>query len=275
MRQDQGQPIEITVEDVDKLLEVARWLKAPPELPPRKDDLWQQAVAQGRARAIEGLRERARQIIGRPGDNRRCRPTKIDPKSVIEPVAIGWAETLYYRELDPAYARAEDELKRSIDQKIREFYALVRPLRETLESLSDMPARHTWVYKPTAYFTYDEDLSPDGWRRAWREVAPWLVQDLEGIKRVIERQRAADAVRSGLSASKAGDDEGPDPSEDHELIHLSAAAGFYNIPKSLLSKRAGRSPNEFGYLWSVLHKGRRYFRRDDLLRLSRSRHRPT
>jgi hypothetical protein len=62
-----------------------------------------------------------------------------------------------------------------------------------------------------------------------------------------------------------------DPAADPGLIHLSAGAAFYNIPKATLCKRAKKSPVKFGYLWSTVYKGRRYFRKDDLQRLSRSR----
>jgi hypothetical protein len=65
--------------------------------------------------------------------------------------------------------------------------------------------------------------------------------------------------------------EGPIPETDTTLIYLCQAAEMYNIPKSTLSKAKDKQPGEPGYLWSG-HKGRRvFFRKADMLKLSRSR----
>ena len=61
------------------------------------------------------------------------------------------------------------------------------------------------------------------------------------------------------------------PEIDPSLIYQSDAALFYNIPKSLLSKSAAKEPGEPGYLWSDVNGRRRFYRKADLERISRSR----
>ena len=61
------------------------------------------------------------------------------------------------------------------------------------------------------------------------------------------------------------------PKTDPSLIYQCAAADLYNIPKSTLSKAADKSPGEFGYLWSGTEGSRRFYKKADLVKLSRSR----
>ncbi len=61
------------------------------------------------------------------------------------------------------------------------------------------------------------------------------------------------------------------PETDRSLVYQAAAAEFYNIPKSMLSKAAKKMPGEPGYLWSDTDGRRKWYRKSDLDRLSRSR----
>jgi hypothetical protein len=63
----------------------------------------------------------------------------------------------------------------------------------------------------------------------------------------------------------------PTPKTDTTLIYQADGAEFYNIPKSTLSKAAGKKPGEPGYLWSDTDGERRWYRKSDLQKISRSR----
>jgi hypothetical protein len=63
------------------------------------------------------------------------------------------------------------------------------------------------------------------------------------------------------------------PETDQKLIYQADAAEFYNIPKSTLSKAAKKKPSEPGYLWSDAKGKRRWYRKSDLDKISRSRRR--
>jgi hypothetical protein len=71
----------------------------------------------------------------------------------------------------------------------------------------------------------------------------------------------------------AGGYAGPaaSPEEDTGLIRLRAAADFYNIPASYLSKAAAKRPSEPGFLRSLQCGRARYFYREDLVKVARSR----
>jgi hypothetical protein len=66
-------------------------------------------------------------------------------------------------------------------------------------------------------------------------------------------------------------DPAESPENDPRLIRLRAAAEFYGVSASYLSKAAAKSPGQPGYLWSVKWRGARYFRKGDLLNVTRSR----
>lgn len=59
--------------------------------------------------------------------------------------------------------------------------------------------------------------------------------------------------------------------EDRDLISQAAASEMYDIPKSTLSKYAGKKPNELNYLWSIKKGKRRYYRKSDIVNLAESR----
>jgi hypothetical protein len=61
------------------------------------------------------------------------------------------------------------------------------------------------------------------------------------------------------------------PKTNSGLIYQVDAATFYNIPKSTLCKDAKKKPGEPGYLWSGTEGRRRFYRKSDLERLSKSR----
>lgn len=61
------------------------------------------------------------------------------------------------------------------------------------------------------------------------------------------------------------------PKTDSNLIYQSDASEFYNIPKSTLSKDGRKTPGEPGYLWSGIDGRRRFYRKADLEKISRSR----
>jgi hypothetical protein len=61
------------------------------------------------------------------------------------------------------------------------------------------------------------------------------------------------------------------PEDDPRLIRLRAAADAYNISASSLSKAAAKSPGEPRYLRSVKHGRARYFYKEDLVKVARSR----
>jgi len=61
------------------------------------------------------------------------------------------------------------------------------------------------------------------------------------------------------------------PETNPALIYQADAAQAYNIPKSTLTKLSKKKPGELGYLWSGHKDGRVFYRKADVLRLSRSR----
>jgi hypothetical protein len=63
----------------------------------------------------------------------------------------------------------------------------------------------------------------------------------------------------------------PTPKNDSALIYQADAEDFYNIPKSMLSKASKKTPGEPGYLWSDTEGRRRFYRKKDLEKISRSR----
>ncbi len=62
-----------------------------------------------------------------------------------------------------------------------------------------------------------------------------------------------------------------DPTRDPSLITLVDGSGFYDIPQSTLCKYAKKKPGEANYLWSLRHRGNRYFKKEDIERLRQSR----
>lgn len=88
--------------------------------------------------------------------------------------------------------------------------------------------------------------------------------------------RTPAAVAAGVAQDeKAARDQAnkPTPKTDTSLIYQADAAEFYNIPKSVLSKAAHKRPGQPGYLWSGTEGRRRFYRKADLERMSRSRER--
>ena len=84
----------------------------------------------------------------------------------------------------------------------------------------------------------------------------------------------AEKEPSSEEHTKAGQNDKPTeqtPKTDSNLIYQSDASEFYNIPKSMLSKNGRKTPGEPGHLWSGTEGRRRFYRKADIEKISRSR----
>lgn len=85
------------------------------------------------------------------------------------------------------------------------------------------------------------------------------------------RSRGGPSDSAPPGVSDGSPEEKKTPKTDRNLVYQSEAATEYNIPASTLSYAAHKSPGEQNYLWSDTEGRRRFYRRQDLKRLSRSR----
>jgi len=101
------------------------------------------------------------------------------------------------------------------------------------------------------------------------QLPTWSDDALDGLLDDLNRVEAA----LGEHAGQAGGDNEPikTPDNDPNLVYQCDAAEFYNIPKSTLSNAAKKAPGTPGYLWSDKRGRRRFYRKKDMERLSRSR----
>jgi hypothetical protein len=91
-----------TLERVQAILEVVRWLRDPPGLPERNKELWQKALAKARRKVRS---EELPFAEGTRGSGDSPKGTRRPPKKATEGAAEHVAEVIY-GELDPAYAEA-------------------------------------------------------------------------------------------------------------------------------------------------------------------------
>ena len=93
------------------------------------------------------------------------------------------------------------------------------------------------------------------------------------IKNVAREQASSLAGFIKQIEGETGRGDKPTPETDPSLMYQANAEDFYNLPKSTLSKAAQKKPGELGYLWSETEGRRRFYRKSDLEKLSRSRKR--
>jgi hypothetical protein len=123
-------------------------------------------------------------------------------------------------------------------------------------------------------------------------AADHLFRALEELKRLYLKDVRAELAKQSGRGGGVGKDEGEahspkgegaaggdlpraTPQTDPSLTYQADAATFYNIPKSVLSKAAKKTPGEPGYLWSGCSgkgkKKRVWYRKEDLVKIARSR----
>ena len=105
------------------------------------------------------------------------------------------------------------------------------------------------------------------------------IYEFKKIQKVVEteiKQESAKAQppsgeNAELASTKQNGEPNATPKTDPTLIYQAAAADFYNIPKSTLSKASNKKPGEIGYLWSGRDGKRVFYRKSDCEKLARSR----
>ena len=107
-------------------------------------------------------------------------------------------------------------------------------------------------------------------RRIGNQLYHWAPKLKTTIEGAIEHVRA-DLVSCQETDVEAEEKPQDTPDTNSQLIWQVDAALFYGIPKGILSKAAKKSPSEPGYLRSGTKGRRRFYRRKDIERFSRSR----
>ncbi len=114
------------------------------------------------------------------------------------------------------------------------------------------------------------DPSREGKEQQWMKVIKVAWQKVKIDRETTTQHPPPSGERTGTGQ---GNNESAEktPKTDSNLIYQSDAAEFYNIPKSTLSKDGRKTPGEPGYLWSGIDGRRRFYRKADLEKISRSR----
>ena len=148
---------------------------------------------------------------------------------------------------------------------------------KTGESLTEF--QRDWPWGERDDFVWAERVAAGEIENIWRpRWSVWKLMDSQQRRAWLDLAQQAWALVADRGATKTPSrskqdepEEQATPETDKSLIWQADAAEFYNIPKSTLSKAAHRSPAEPGYLWSGARGRRRFYRKADVGRLSRSR----
>jgi len=107
------------------------------------------------------------------------------------------------------------------------------------------------------------------------KVSHNIYDQLNPLAKIVSEQLSFDIQLSSIQTpiDNMGDETNSQatPETDSTLIYQADAATFYNIPKSILSKAANKKSGEPGYLWSNTKGSRRFYRKKDIEKISRSR----
>jgi hypothetical protein len=129
------------------------------------------------------------------------------------------------------------------------------PLNQTPDEFAE------WVHRSLLQIAGSLGSKPHG-------IASLQASFRESVREV---QKALGALKPPGEKPAVTHSPDPTPKTDPTLIYQADAAEFYNIPKSTLSKASKKSPGEPGFLWSGGNGKRKWYRKSDLERLSRSR----
>jgi len=180
------------LERLDRLLQVARWLSGPPDLPPRDESLWGQALETARAQLSDDLEKSSRRVTTPPGRTPRT-STPGKQRRVEEQAdrAVERRAEAIYDDLDASYSEAKEAFAQSVDEHIRQFDVLRTPVRSYIQQL-DIGQLH-WALSrdlPVCDYRGEMALSQPEWHALWQREAPAIVHDLERVREATEHQMA-------------------------------------------------------------------------------------
>lgn len=180
--------------------------------------------------------------------------------SINEPVRIGLHEKYdsLYEDLEKLVRKSLRERTANIDEFFKLYELQIRlMLKRRVISKIEADARV-------------RDMK-NGFALLAKEPQNDLEADLKAGDKIDEPEASsATSTHTREKASKI-EQNLQTPDTDSSLIYQCDAALFYNIPKSMLSKAAKKNTGQPGYLWSDIAGRRRFYRKADLQRISRSR----
>lgn len=177
-----------------------------------------------------------------------------------------------YRRMDAKYAKALSQKQKKIAQVMKKIEPILRS--ESAEALLRYDKQHGGNLRIIARQIVDHKDRKE-WYFGTRTIADailFLLQVKGKLPLWYDKPTGSKPTKpTEASGGKTPKLSQETPKTDPKLIYQAAAAEFYNIPKSTLSKAANKRPGEVGYLWSGRNGKRVFYRKSDCEKLARSR----